>query len=87
MWLFGKRLNIKKAARGEEESSCPEDLPVFAPEIETGISDYTEPEVQSEIADELPTFDEDEDFAAYESYTFTIGDELNPACYYLIVKE
>lgn len=61
MWLFGKRLNIKKAARGEEESSCPEDLPVFAPEIETGISEYTEPEVQSEIADELPTFDEDEE--------------------------
>lgn len=61
MWLFGKRLNIRNAAREEdEEEAYAEELPSFAPEIETGISEYKEPEVCPSV-DLLPDFDEEEE--------------------------
>ena len=60
MWLFGKRLNIRKAAKEEgEEEGRLEELPVFAPEIETGIEEYTEPVTEAEAI--LPAFDENEE--------------------------
>ena len=57
MWLFGKRTNIRKAAReeDEDESIYAEELPSFAPEIETGLSEYTEPQIEDSV-EELPSF-------------------------------
>ena len=61
MWLFGKRANIIKAAREDEEDDrlSAEELPSFAPEIETGLSEYTEPQIEETIT-ELPAFEEEE---------------------------
>ena len=59
MWLFGKRVSIKKVAQDEEEEELPEELPVFAPEIFTEKEDSApsvppeEPNCPSE-AEELP---------------------------------
>ena len=51
MWLFGKRTNIIKAARDDEEDERldVEELPSFAPEIETGLSEYTEEQIEEDI--------------------------------------
>ena len=81
MWLFGKWTNIRKAAREdeEEEGAYKEELPSFAPEIETGLSEYTEPQLQDSV-EELPAFDDEEDEvlqAAGESLSF--DEEEEPA--------
>jgi hypothetical protein len=62
MWLFGKRTNIIKAARDDEEDERldVEELPSFAPEIETGLSEYTEEQIEEDIK-ELPAFEDEED--------------------------
>ena len=65
MWLFGKRVSIKKVAQDEEEEELPEELPVFAPEIFTEKEDSApsvppeEPNCPSE-AEELPGQETDE---------------------------
>lgn len=77
MWLFGKRTNIRKAAREDEEdeSAYAEELPSFAPEIETGLSEYTETPIE-DIATELPAFDEDEEtLPSFEEESLDLEEE------------
>ncbi len=43
MWLFGKRISVKKVAQDEEEEELPEELPAFAPEIFSEKEHSTQP--------------------------------------------
>ncbi len=62
MWLFGKRINVRKVARDEDtdEDTTDEELPSFAPKL---IIDSPE-----EAAPVLPSFEEEPSVRAYSSH-------------------